>query len=150
MCAGLDFGIITATTSTPYTRPWWSGSASAQLHRRRMDAIRAANAGHSLRARRALDPFSELPGAGADYVSAPAAPLRATLDRLDECYVEDCARALMKVLMDLRMWRDPCSAAWTTGLPLFKAGGGARHRLITRALREGEPTSHQSRYCEGG
>ena len=107
-----------------------------ELHRRRMDAIRAANAGHSLRAQRALDPFSEVPGAGADYVSAPAAPLRATLDRLDECYVEDCARALMKVLMDLRMWRDPCSAAWTTGLPLFKAGGGARHRLITRALRE--------------
>ena len=107
-----------------------------ELHRRRMDAIRGAHVGHLLRAPGSLDPFSEVPVAGADYVSAPAAPLRAALGRLDECYVEDCTRALMKVLMDLRRWRDPHSASWTTGLPLFKAGGGARHGLITRALRQ--------------
>ena len=107
-----------------------------ELHRRRMDAIRGAHVGHLLRAPGSPDPFWEVPVAGAEYVSAPSAPLRVALDRLDECYVEDCTRALMKVLMDLRRWRDPHSASWMTGLPLFKAGGGAQHGLITRALRQ--------------
>ena len=107
-----------------------------ELHRQRMDAIKATNAGQLLGAPGALDPFSEVPAAGAEYVSAPAAPLHKALDRLDERYTADCTRALMKVLMDLRRWRDPNSPAWKIGLPVFTAGGGARHRLIMHAVRQ--------------
>ena len=107
-----------------------------ELHRQRMNAIKAANAEQSLVASGALNPFSEVPAAGADYVNAPAPQLRAELDRLDERYAKDCAEVLMRVLMDLRRWRDPDSVTWTTGLPLFKAGGGARCGLITRAVRD--------------
>ena len=107
-----------------------------ELHHRRMDAIKRANAGHSVLVPASLDPFSVVPVAGRDCVAAPADRLCTELDSVDDAYAEDCTRALMKVFLHLRRWRDPNSPAWTTGLPVFKAGGGGRHRLITRAMQE--------------
>ena len=107
-----------------------------ELHHRRMEMIRRANAGHPVCVPSSLDPFTVVPVAGRDYVAAPADRLRTELDSLDDFYAENCTRAIMKVLLDLKKWRDPNSPAWTTGLPVFKAGGGGRHGLITRAVRE--------------
>ncbi len=107
-----------------------------ELHHRRMDAIRNANLEDSVRVPASLDPFSEVPAVGSDYVEAPADRLRTELDSLDCSYSAACTQALMIVLKDLKTCRDPRSLAWKTGLPLFKTGGGSRHRLITRAVQE--------------
>lgn len=107
-----------------------------ELHRRRVDAIKDANPTDLSGVRSSLDPFSEVPFAGGDYLAAPMGPLRARLDEVDGRYVDDLTHALMTVLMDLRRWRDPNAEAWTTGLPLFRVGGGAEHGLVVRAVRE--------------
>lgn len=109
-----------------------------QLHHRRMDAIKRANAGRSVLVPASLNPFSVVPVAGRDCVAAPVDRLCAELASVDDAYAESCTRALMKVFLDLRKWRDPNSPAWTTGLPVFKAGGGGRHGLITRAIQEAD------------
>ena len=105
-----------------------------ELHQQRMNAIRDAGAEFQVRA--LLNPFSEVPSAGRLYVQSPTQALVEELNRLDELYMQDCARAILKVIVDLKRWRDPNSPAWATGLPVFKAGGGARHILISHALRE--------------
>ena len=107
-----------------------------ELHQKRMDAIRHANTESLLRVPALLDPFSEVPAAGSEYVSTPSNPLCAEFQRLDKRYVEDCTNALMKVIVHLKRSRDPHSEAWTTGLSLFKAGGGAQHRLVAHAVDE--------------
>lgn len=107
-----------------------------ELHHRRIGAIRSANLEDSVRVPASLDPFSEVPAAGSDYVEAVAGRLRTELDSLDDSYSARCTQALLVVLKDLKTCRDPRSMAWKTGLPLFKTGGGSRHQLITRAVRE--------------
>ena len=107
-----------------------------ELHLQRVSAIRDADARHSLLVPESLDPFSEVPLAGRDYVSAPAAPLRSELDGLDERYMRLWTTELMSVLMELRKKRARKAAAWNTGVPLFRAGGGARHGLIAQAVQE--------------
>lgn len=107
-----------------------------ELHRYRMEVIDQADARHSLHAPLSLDPFSEVPASGVDYVAGLTDPLRKKLASVDDRYAEDCIRALVKVILELRGRRDPRSEAWRAGLPLFKAGGGGQHQLITYAVRE--------------
>lgn len=116
--------------------PEVSRSGIRELHRQRLDAIKNADAEHSPHMVALLDPFSVVPSAGRLYLSTPVEPLRGELDLLDNGYVGGCANALMRVLMELRRQWDPNSHVWTTGLPLFKTGGGAQHELIARVVQE--------------
>ncbi len=109
-----------------------------ELHQRRIDAIESADLDCSLTVPVSLDPFSEVPSAGRCYLGGPTKALVKDLDQIDKRYEEDCTRAVMKVIKFLRRSRDPDSPAWRTGLTVFKAGGGAGHTLIFRALREAD------------
>ena len=129
--------------------PEVSRSGIRELHRRRLDAIKNADAEHSPHMAALLDPFSVVPPAGRLYLSTPVEPLCGELNRLDNDYVAGCANALMRVLMELRRQWDPNSHVWATGLPLFKAGGGAQHELIARVVREAHWRFTAATYAKG-
>ncbi len=107
-----------------------------ELHHRRMDMIAGAGAEHTLRLPLSLDPFWAVPVAGSAYVADPEHPLTEELTSVDDQYANDCTKALTKVIFELKGKRDPNSSTWKSGLPLFVSGGGGRHPLITRAVRE--------------
>ena len=107
-----------------------------ELHHLRMATIAGANAEHTLRVPLSLDPFSEVPDAGIDYVTDLENSLSERLASVDDRYANDCTQALTRVILELKGKRDPNSDTWASGLPLFLSGGGGRHPLIARAVRE--------------
>lgn len=120
-----------------------------ELHRRRMEKIDLSSPQPSLRVPQSLDPFSEVSAAGTDYVEDLEDSLRNELDLIDEGYVEECTGALMSVIRQLRGRRDPNSQTWKTGLPLFRAGGGGRHWLITLAVGKADDRLSTMRPAKG-
>ena len=109
-----------------------------ELHHRRMDMIAGANAEHALAVARSLDPFSDVPAAGADYLTDLEHALGEALASVDDQYESDCTNALTKVILELKGKRDPNSETWTSGLPLFISGGGGRHPIIVRAVKRAD------------
>ena len=104
------------------------------LHLRRVRAVE--DAGEPLRSdvAAAPSPASAIPEAGSSYVDRPAQRLRGKLDEIDEGYTQECRKAFMTVIMELRKRRDPRATHWESGLPVFVGGGGGRFKLVTDAL----------------
>ena len=107
-----------------------------ELHLRRLGAINDVGGRVGVRVPSALEPFEAVPRAGSEYVDAPSDPLRERLNEIDSEYKSNCANALGEVLKALRQRRDPKSPRWTSGLPVFVAGGGSRFRLVNDAIEE--------------
>lgn len=106
-----------------------------ELYLRRKRAIEKSGGRMRSDAPTALDPFGAIPEAGHNCIDAPMQSLRDELDTLDEQYAKECENAIMQVLGDLRKHRDPHSRAWSSGLPVFLAGGGSQFGLMKKSMR---------------
>ena len=69
-------------------------------------------------------------------MECPSIQLGEDLDNIDEKHRKDCKNALMRVLTELRIRRDPKSPHWETGLPVFVGGGGRGFELIEEAITQ--------------
>lgn len=103
------------------------------LHERRYDAA-LANGGIPRVPRALPNPLSPIPST-AEYASVNVAQVAKVLERIDADYRDECRRAIMAVLKELRC-ENPTDRHWITGLPVFRAGGGAGLMAIGESLRD--------------
>lgn len=79
-----------------------------------------------------IAPLPEPDGAVSDQV-------RRELQECDRAYVEEAARGvLLRTMASLRQRRDPHSAAWREGLPLFVTGGASRSPAAEKIVRRAD------------
>lgn len=108
-----------------------------ELHLRRIRAIEESGVRVRPSVRTALDPFAALPYPASEYVDDPSAFLRMKLARVDEKYVKECTRALMRVLVELKQRRYPWwFSHGSDPLPVFVGGGGGRYRITSDVIRQ--------------
>lgn len=109
------------------------------LHLNRLKAL--ADAGSAIHAAvppRDTGPFDRIPDRVNDYLAEKGAKPPETAHDVDSGYRQEVARALRKVIWDLRKSRDPNSPHWKAGLPVFVAGGGGRLSILRDAIRRAE------------
>ena len=109
------------------------------LHVDRLKALHdAGSAIHPAIPPRDAGPFDRIPDRVNDYLAEKSVkPPDGALD-VDSGYREEVAKALRKVIWDLRKNRDPNSPHWTAGLPVFVTGGGAKLSILRSAIRRAE------------
>ena len=103
------------------------------LHERRYDA--AMEQGTVPRLPRAMPhPLSPIPSAS-EYALKNVANLTEVFERVDAKYKDECTCVIMFVLSELRR-TSPNDRHWKTGLPVFRAGGGAQLDVVEEALSD--------------
>jgi hypothetical protein len=106
---------------------------TAELHSRRLLALRCANGGSNA-AWQTADALVPLPlwpeGYHGECTCSPP--------DVDQSLQDQATRVVMRHLLDLRRRRDPNSPHWQTGLPLFLCGGGSGIAVFERAVSEAD------------
>lgn len=110
-------------------------NGSMVLHRRRLAYL--ADCGIAL-APSAVVPANTLswpvPPSLADCSTTGMAPDGGK--QIDDCFVRECAKALMDVIHAVRDSGDPNAAEWRNGVPIFLCGGGSFLPIYAESIRE--------------
>ncbi len=92
---------------------------------------------------REAGPFAVIPQRALDYVERPGVEIREALNKIDDEYLGDVTKALVKLFWRLRKLRDPLAPHWRDGLQVFVTGGGRGFDLVGRAGRNSEDAIRQ-------
>ena len=79
---------------------------------------------------REAGPFAVIPQRALDYVERPGVEIREALNKIDDEYLGDVTKALVKLFWRLRKLRDPLAPHWRDGLQVFVTGGGRGFDLV--------------------
>lgn len=101
------------------------------LHKRRIQAIKLSLE-KSLREKNSIDPVKALP-ASADYAITAG---ENDIYESDKAFFQKFSVMVGEIVRDTRNARDPYSAAWGKGLPVFICGGGGRLPSYKNIIRE--------------
>lgn len=107
------------------------------LHQRRLAVLDGGPCAPIVQAMDVSDPLAIIPATAVEYAE-PGRGLRERLAAVDQHHADECRRALMRTIVDLKTRREPNSKRWSEGLPIFLCGGGSRMNCFQQVINDAD------------